>query len=195
MSMTRRDWFRASAASPAFWAKSAPLRPCEVDVRRTKIAAIVTVYRYNSHADVLVGRLLSGYSVDGVWAPSHTQVVSLQADQVPANTDMSRDLAARNGFRLCPTIKDALTLGGKSLAVDGVVFIGEHGDYPMNDVGQILYPRYELFSQILDVYEESGRSVPRSSTSTFPIRGKRRMPFTAAQRGLASLSWRARPYR
>ena len=40
------------------------------------------------------------------------------------------------------------------------MFIGEHGDYPTNDVGQILYPRYEMFSQIMDVYEASGRSVP-----------------------------------
>ncbi len=38
--------------------------------------------------------------------------------------------------------------------------MGEHGDYPTNDVGQHLYPRYELFSQIMDVYEQSGRSVP-----------------------------------
>ncbi len=107
-----------------------------------------------------MGRLLSGYSVDGIWAPSQTHVVSLHTDQAPANADMSRDLAARNGFKIYPSIREALTLGGKSLAVDGVVFIGEHGDYPTNEAGQILYPRYELFSQILDVYEESGRSVP-----------------------------------
>src|SRR5207237_1253764 len=67
---------------------------------------------------------------------------------------------ARFGFQLSPAIKDALTLGGKALAVDGAVFVGEHGDYPTNEVGQKLYPRYELFSQILDVYEESGRTVP-----------------------------------
>lgn len=159
--MTRRDWLAAGMAAPALAAK--PLagaeQPCAAEARRTKAAAVVTVYRYNSHADVLVGRLLSGYSVDAKWGPSHTNVVSLHADQVPAN-DMSRDLAARNGFTLYPTIRDTLTLGGPSLAVDGVVFIGEHGDYPTNDVGQILYPRFELFSQIMDVYEHSGRSVP-----------------------------------
>jgi hypothetical protein len=141
-------------------ATAAPDKPCAADAHRTKAAAIVTVYRYNSHADVLVGRLLSGYSVNAKWAPSTTQILSLYADQVPTNTDMSRDLAARNGFRLYPAIREALCLGGKSLAVNGVVFIGEHGDYPTNELGQILYPRYELFSQILDVYESSGRSVP-----------------------------------
>ena len=157
--MTRRHWLGAGLAAPML-ASAAPDKPCAAETRRTKAAAIVTVYRYNSHADVLVGRLMSGYSVNAKWAPSETQILSLYADQVPTNTDMSRDLAARNGFRLYPSIREALCLGGKSLAVNGVVFVGEHGDYPVNDVGQTLYPRYELFSQILDVYESSGRSVP-----------------------------------
>ncbi len=158
--MTRRDWLGVGMAAPALAAKAAPEHPCAADANRTKTAAVVTVYRYNSHADVLVGRLISGYSANASWTPSHTHVVSLHAAQVPANTDMSRDLAARNGFQLYPTIREALMRGGKSLAVDAVVFVGEHGDYPNNDVGQTLYPRYELFSQIMDVYEESGRSVP-----------------------------------
>lgn len=158
--MTRRDWLATGIAAPALLSGAPADEPCVPAAQRTKAAAIVTVYRYNSHADVLIGRLLAGYSPDAKWAPSHTHVVSLHADQVPPATDMSRDLAARNGFSLYPNIRQALTLGGKSLAVDGVVFIGEHGDYPVNDVGQILYPRYELFNQILDVYEESGRSVP-----------------------------------
>jgi hypothetical protein len=88
-----------------------------------------------------------------------SRVVSLYTDQVPEN-DMSRDLAARHGFRIYPTIREALTLGGPNLAVDAVVFVGEHGSYPTNDLGQKLYPRYELFNQILDVYESSGRAVP-----------------------------------
>jgi hypothetical protein len=158
--MTRRDWLGMGLAAPAMAAKGAPQQPCAAETRRTKTAAIVTVYHHYSHADVLIGRLLSGYSANAVWTPSRTHVVSLHCDQIPENADMSRDLAARNGFQLFPSIREALTLGGKSLAVDGVVFVGEHGDYPSNDLGQILYPRFELFSQILDVYEESGRSVP-----------------------------------
>src|SRR5262249_47562083 len=121
---------------------------------------VVTVYRYNSHADVLVGRLLAGYSPNNKWTPSNSEIVALHADQTPTDKDMSRDLAARNGFRLCPSIAESLTLGGNKLAVYGVVFIGEHGEYPTNDVGQILYPRYEMFSQIMDVYERTGHSVP-----------------------------------
>jgi hypothetical protein len=155
--MTRREWLGTGAAVIG---KASPTQPCAVEAHRTKTAAVVTVYHYYSHADVLIGRLLSGYSANAKWTPSRTQVVSLHADQTPPAIDMSRDLAARNGLSLFPTIREALTLGGKTLAVDGVVFVGEHGDYPTNDVGQILYPRYELFNQIMDVYEQSGRSVP-----------------------------------
>lgn len=158
--MTRRDWLATGLAAPSFLAGAPLQQPCPANAQRTKTAAIVTVYRFNSHADVLVGRLLSGYSANAVWTPSQTHIISFHADQTPADIDMSRDLAARNGFRIFPSIREALTLGGPKLAVDAVVFVGEHGNYPYNDVGQHMYPRYELFSQIMDVYEESGRSVP-----------------------------------
>jgi hypothetical protein len=50
--------------------------------------------------------------------------------------------------------------GGDKLAVDGIVIIGEHGDYPRNNKGQILYPRYEFFQQCVKVFEQDHRSVP-----------------------------------
>ena len=145
--MTRRDLL---AATPLLLRAQA----------KPRVAAIVTEYRHWSHADVVVGRLLGGCSPNGKHRPNRCQVVSLYAAQSPAGTDMVPDLAARFGFTVYPAIAEALTLGGSALAVDAVVFIGEHGNYPANDVGQKLYPRYELFSQILDVYEKSGRSVP-----------------------------------
>jgi hypothetical protein len=46
------------------------------------------------------------------------------------------------------------------LAVDGVVIIGEHGNYPGNEKGQTLYPRHAWFKRIVKVFEQSGRSVP-----------------------------------
>ena len=134
--------------------------PLLAAAKKKTVAAIVTEYRHWSHADVVVGRLLGGYSVNNVYHESRSRVVSMFTHQTPPNQDMSRDLAARFGFKIYPTIEGALTLGGPKLAVDAVVFVGEHGNYPNNDVGQKLYPRYELFSQILDVYEKSGRGVP-----------------------------------
>ena len=56
-------------------------------------------------------------------------------------------------------VTEALTVGGK-LAVEGVLLIAEHGNYPRNDKGQILYPRLELMEQIVDVFRKTGQSVP-----------------------------------
>ena len=38
--------------------------------------------------------------------------------------------------------------------------IRDSGNYPFNEKGQHLYPRYEFFQQIVDVFRRSGRSVP-----------------------------------
>jgi hypothetical protein len=124
-----------------------------------KVAAVVTEYRWYTHADVICGRLLGGYSANNVWTPPRTQLVSVYRAQAPTN-DMPPDLAARHNFKVYQSIPEALTLGGKKLAVDAVLFIAEQGQYPYNDVGQHLYPRFEMFSEILDVYEASGFSVP-----------------------------------
>jgi hypothetical protein len=80
-------------------------------------------------------------------------------EQVPKN-DMSRDMAAKHKVPIFRTVQEALTLGGDRLAVDGVLLIGEHGDYPTNDKEQKLYPRFEMFLKIADVFRQSGRAVP-----------------------------------
>jgi hypothetical protein len=124
-----------------------------------RVAAIVTEYRPRSHADVIVGKLLAGYDLDGVWTTPRVQVVSMYTDQVPAN-DTSRDVAKRFDVPIFSTVKDTLTIGGGDLAVDGVVLIGEHGNYPRNELGQTLYPRRRLFEEIVAVMRRSGRVVP-----------------------------------
>jgi hypothetical protein len=73
---------------------------------------------------------------------------------------MSRERAKKYNVPIFRTVADALTLGDDKLAVDGVLLIGEHGDYPMNDKEQKLYPRFEMFLKIADVFRQSGRSVP-----------------------------------
>jgi hypothetical protein len=87
-------------------------------------------------------------------------LVSLYVDQIGEN-DLSHERAARHpAMKMYPTIAEALTLGGSKLAVDGVMLVGEHGNYPKNEKGQTRYPRYEFFEQIVDVFRKSGRSVP-----------------------------------
>ena len=66
------------------------------------------------------------------------------AGQRPVAQTSAKDF----GVRVTRTIADALTADGK-LAVEGVLLIGEHGNYPRNDKGQILYPRFELMEQIV----------------------------------------------
>ena len=128
--------------------------------KRPKIAAIATIYHKYAHAQHIVDRFLEGYG----WNSRHhyppMDLVSLYVEQVRDN-DVSRDRLERfptvKGY---PTIAEALTLGGEELAVDGVLLIGEHGEYPTNEKGQRLYPRYEHFKQMAEVFERSGRGVP-----------------------------------
>jgi hypothetical protein len=122
------------------------------------VAALTTVYRYHSHADVIVGKLLEGYGHDGGAGPD-LRLAALYVAQFPP-ADLSRGLAKKYGFRLAPTVADALTLGTSKLAVDGVLIVGEHGEYPKNARGQTLYPRRRLFAEAAAVFEQSKRSVP-----------------------------------
>lgn len=122
------------------------------------IAVIVTAYTRWSHADVIAGKILEGYNHDGGAGPN-LKLVSMYVDQTPEK-DMSRALAKKHGFTIFPTIADALTLGGDKLAVDGVLCIGEHGNYPKNAKGQILYPRRRFFEEVCKVFEKSKKSVP-----------------------------------
>jgi hypothetical protein len=127
---------------------------------RPKIAAVVTTYFKYSHAQHIVDRFLDGYGWNGTHHYPPMDLVSLYVDQAGDN-DLSRERAARHpSMRICPSIADALTLGGSKLAVDGVVLVGEHGNYPRNEKGQTKYPRYEFFQQIVGVFRTSGRSVP-----------------------------------
>jgi hypothetical protein len=41
-----------------------------------------------------------------------------------------------------------------------VLLIGEHGNYRRNDKGQVLYPRHEFLSQVVEVFRKTGQSVP-----------------------------------
>lgn len=136
--------------------------PFAAAATKPTVALVITEYRKNSHADVIAGRLLGGYEYYGKRVEPRVHAVSMFTDQVPAN-DMSRGMAARHGVKIYPDVRGALTLGGDKLAVDGVVLIGEHGNYPENEKGQKLYPRHRLFSEIVKVYETSGRAVPTFS--------------------------------
>ena len=140
-----------------FMAASAGLASAQAPPK--KIAAVITEYWLGSHADVVVGKYLEGYNQDDRPPYPRSKIVSMFTEHVPAR-DMSRERAKKYNVPIFRTVRDALTLGGDRLAVDGVLLIGEHGDYPVNEKAQTLYPRFDMFLKITDVFRESQRSVP-----------------------------------
>ena len=161
INLNRRHFLAAGAAAALDLEAQAP---------KKRVAAVITIWVQDhgfwSHASVIAARLLEGYSPDGVFTEPRTHMVSMYTDQVPAN-DKSRGFAQKYGVKIYPTIKDALTQGTGDLAVDAVCFIGEHGNYPYNDRGQHLYPRYELMESIAEVFRVTGKTVPVFSDKHF----------------------------
>src|SRR5436309_13968450 len=149
--MKRREFLALSGlAAPALALQSGA---------RKKIAAISSTYHVRSHSDNFITRFLEGYWINDRYYPPPCDIVSLYLDQVhPA--DIGYRLASAYDFPVVKSIEQALTLGTGKLAVDGVLQIAEHGNYPFNDRQQQLYPRYEFFEQIVKVFRKSGRSVP-----------------------------------
>lgn len=126
---------------------------------RKRLAIVTTEWRYRSHAWHMGERFLVGYPSRGRWHQPPLDVVSVYVDQKPEN-DLSRARSREFGFPIYPTIAEALRCGGDRLAVDAVLVIGEHGNYPRNELGQKKYPRYEFFKQVVDVFKRDRRSVP-----------------------------------
>ena len=139
----------ATGRSAGAWANS----------RRPRIAFLGTVVFQHSHAQHFLDRFAMGQSWRGQWEAPRLDVAGIFLDQV-RDDDLGKARIKKYGLASYPTIEETLTLGGEKLAVDGVVIIGEHGDYPQTAKGQTRYPRYEWFKKVVDVFEDSGRSVP-----------------------------------
>jgi hypothetical protein len=147
----------ASAQESAGGIRSRPGKPRTEG--RKPIAVVTTVYRPLSHAYHIAGRFLHGYVRQSqLHVPKH-HVASMFVDQLPEN-DVSKDLSREFAFKHCKSIEEALTLGTNKLAVEGVLLIGEHGNYPRNDKEQILYPRHEMMEQIVAAFKKTGQVCP-----------------------------------
>jgi hypothetical protein len=138
---------------------AAAVLPLLGEQKPKRIAVITTVYRYLSHGQHMADRFLVGYPHNGSWHIPNAKVVSLYVDQKPEG-DLSEIRAREFGFRVYPTIAETLRCGEDRIAVDAVLIVAEHGDYPTNDRGQKLYPRYEFFQDCVKVFEQDGRVVP-----------------------------------
>ena len=137
-------------------AKAAP-RPLQ---KRPRIACLVTYWAApNSHADWIITKLLDGYWWQGAHTPSRVDVVSVYIHQLP-ESGLGQKVCKSKNIPIFKTVGEAVTLGGKELAVDGVVIVGEHGNYPTNLKGQWMLPRWWIYQQVIRVFEDSKRSVP-----------------------------------
>ncbi|HEV3236950.1 MAG TPA: hypothetical protein VGZ25_08170 [Gemmataceae bacterium] len=163
--MNRRGFLRASASAvgASSLQNAIDAQPTEPKGKeggnRKKLAVVTTAYYYLSHAYHVCGRFLYGYLQNGKLHKPEFGIAAMFVEQTKPN-DLSRELSKKHGFKLSPDIATALTLGGDKLAVDGVLLIGEHGIYPYNAKGQKLYPRFEMFQKIVEVFEKSKSSVP-----------------------------------
>lgn len=157
--LNRRQFLAATGAGTIALGGCARLSNLPGHTRPKTVALVATEVRRHSHAQHFVDRFLEGYGWAGQWHHPRVQLVSLYVDQFPSG-DLARERSQRFQVPLYPSVEEALTRGGKQLAVDGVIVIGEHGQYPRNEKGQTLYPRYRWFKQIVRVFESSGRSVP-----------------------------------
>src|SRR2546423_15675820 len=117
--LTRRTFVAATSTA----AVAASLTEGQQPTRRRRLAVITTEWRERSHAWHMAERFLHGYPVRGQWHRPPFEVVSAYVDQTPKN-DLSRDRAKEFGFRIFPSIAQALRVGGDQLAVDAVLIIG-----------------------------------------------------------------------
>jgi hypothetical protein len=147
--MRRRDFLVSAAVVPLVSGQSG----------KKRIACISSTYHVRSHSDNFMTRFFEGYWIDEKYYEPAFEVASLWMDQVHPG-DIGVRLANAYGARVTKTIADALTLGTGKLAVDGVVIVCEHGNYPHNEKQQQLYPRFEFFEQVVKVFKDSGRSCP-----------------------------------
>ncbi len=204
--VTRRRFLARSAlaAGGAAFLHRHPLFARPLERKRSgslRVAAVVTEYRPWSHADVICGRFIQGYSLDVSphWPP--VAIRAMYVDQFPA-TDLSRPLSKQYGFPIVGTIREAILDASGKVDVDGVLLIGEHGNYPENDHGQTLYPRRRFFEETVAAFASAGEVVPvfndkhlsaRWEDAKFMYEKAREMKIPFLAGSSLPLSWR-RPW-
>ncbi len=156
---TRRDLLKLAAGSCLSGRSlGAALVGDSQSAKPKSVAAVVTIYTRGSHSDVILGKILEGWKQDGGPGPA-LKLASLYVDQFPEG-DLARTMSKRYGVPIFDSVEKAVTVGSKRIRVDGVISIGEHGNYPFNAKGQQLYPRRRFFEEIAATLETHDRIVP-----------------------------------
>ncbi len=153
------------------------------------MAAVYTSFTHRSHAHVILENFLQPYLFNGKRTDPGVDVVSFYADQTPAG-DMTPAIAKQFNIPVFKSIEGALCLGGKKLAIDAVLSIGEHGNYPRTRLGQVMYPRKRFFDEIVAVMKRSNRFVPMFNDKHLSYRWDwaKEMMGTAKQHGIPMMA-------
>ena len=132
----------------------------QVQGKRPRIACLVSYWGLpTSHADWIIAKLMDGYWWKGAHVDSRVEVVAVYINQFDTSL-LGQKVCRAKGIPIYKTVGEAVTLGGKELAVDGVVIVAEHGNYPTDLKGHWLLPRWWIYQKVIEVFEQSGRSVP-----------------------------------
>ena len=153
------------------------------------VVGVVSVYHENSHADVILGKILEGYDQRGGPGPA-LKLASLYIDQ-PEKSQLGLEMAKRHHVPVLKTIHETVSAESDGAPVAGVLCIGEHGDYP-NDpkTGQKKYPRRRFFDETAAALRDGGRIVPvfndkhlswnwRDAKSMYDMARQMKIPFMA----------------
>ena len=128
--------------------------------KRPQIAVLANTYKFRLHTQHIIDRILDEYGFGGVFHHSPLEVVSMFVEQRGPG-DLTQERAKRHpSVKVYSSVADALTRGTGKLAVDGVVYIGEQGDYPRNEKGQTEYPRYQFFQKTVEVFRSRSSVMP-----------------------------------
>lgn len=177
--VNRRSFLAAASLSVAAGAGAAETavaaaEPIASPKKALRVAAINSIYRLRSHAYHICGRVIHGFTKDGFHHRPELKLVRMYNDQSPKD-DLGREYGKKYGVEVCDTVAAALG-GPKSLDVDAVLIIIEHGDYPLNDRGQVLYPRFECSNRWSTSFGPAAAACPCLSTNIYrtTIRGRQR---------------------
>src|SRR5204863_339111 len=96
--LSRRDVLRYGAATVAGGFGPGGTLFAEQRPNPRSVAAVVTIYTHNSHADVLLTKILEGWKHDGGPGPA-LKLASLYVDQFP-DGDMARAMCRKHGVPL-----------------------------------------------------------------------------------------------
>jgi hypothetical protein len=169
----RRRFLQQSAALGGLCLSGASLSRAAPTVsapRRPKVACIFTEFTRNSHAHVILENFLEKYPFNGQVTDPGVDIVSFWGDQFRERGDLTREVSRHYKIPLYKTIEEALCLGGKTLAVDAVLAIGENGTYPRVKEWVVQYPRKRFFDESVAVMRRAGRFIPYFNDKQFSYR-------------------------